>query len=184
MESLTELLLAFCPEFLAVLIAIPAGLWADRRIRSRAKASEQRESQQRAAKHLGIIQEEIQDNLKSLKDNEREQASRGKLVPEFSLHIEGWLVVREAASLVDHIDVDLIRDLTRYYNTLTDAARLRDLVHRITLAHGEEMTQFTKILLFRRLGENLRTARRNSESLLEVLDTEIARLATLTPQLS
>ena len=93
-------------------------------------------------------------------------------------------MVREAALLVDHIDVDLIRDLTRYYNTLTDAARLRDLVHRITLAHGEEMTQFTKILLFRRLGENLRTARRNSESLLEVLDTEIARLATLTPQLS
>ena len=142
MESLTEILLAFCPEFLAVLIAIPTGLWADRRIRARAKASEQRENQKRASKHLGIIQEEIQDNLKSLKDNERERARQGELVPEFSLHIEGWWVVREAALLADHIDVDLMRDLARYYNTLTDAARLRDLVHGITLAHGEEMPQF------------------------------------------
>lgn len=179
MESLKELLLAFCPEFLAVLIAIPAGLWADRRMRSWAEAGEQRKSQLRTAKHLGIIREEVELNLKALEANEGERARQGRLVPEFSLHIEGWRVVREAGLLADYVDIDLMRDLARYYNTLTDAARLRDLVHEITLASGEEMPRSTEILVYQRLDEGLKASLRKSGTLLEALDAETARLARL-----
>lgn len=184
MESLEELLLAFFPEFLAVLIAIPAGLWADRKMRSWAEASEQRESQLRAAKHLGIIREEVHHNLKALEANEAERARQGRLEPEFSLHSEGWLVVREAGLLADYVDVELMRDLAHYYNILTDAARLRDLVHKITLAPAEEMPRTTEILVYQRLDESLRTSLRGSESLVEAIDAETSRLASLAPKRS